>query len=99
MLFNQSCIILKIKIFLFIGHFLLLRLTPKTKELNVTSPLFKPSGESCKIQLRLYQENMTNAFIHLVVDTVNHSKLVTHQIHGDDSRRYIFIQIYCRFYI
>lgn len=73
---------------LFSGHFLLLRVQSDIKEqLHVTSPLFNPSRETCKVQVWIYQENMSGGEIKIVVEIVNHTQWVADKIEGDNSKR------------
>ncbi|KAK5639789.1 hypothetical protein RI129_010600 [Pyrocoelia pectoralis] len=71
------------------GHFLLLRLKPTTRELHVTSPLFSPSADTCKIQVWIYQDGMVNGMIRIVAETENRTQWLVSQIHGDSNRRWI----------
>lgn len=57
------------------------------EQLHVTSPLFNPSKESCKIQAWIYQENMAGGEIKIVVEVVNQTQWVADTIEGDDSRK------------
>ncbi|XP_008194070.1 tyrosine-protein kinase receptor isoform X2 [Tribolium castaneum] len=81
-----------------LGNFLLLRLSsPMTSEfLHVTSPLFSPTRNSCRLQVWIYQENMNNAEIRIVGDkTTNHSQSINNhtqwlveRIRGDNSKKW-----------
>ncbi|XP_031358672.1 ALK tyrosine kinase receptor [Photinus pyralis] len=70
------------------GQFLLLRLKPTTRELHVTSPLFSPSADTCKLQVWIYQDGMVNGIIRIVAETENRTQWLVSQIHGDSSRRW-----------
>ena len=79
------------------GNFLLLRLASAVTEFHVTSPLFSPTRNSCRLQVWIYQENMNDAEIRIVGDkTINHSQFINNhtqwvveKIFGDNSRKYV----------
>ncbi|KAJ3662397.1 hypothetical protein Zmor_006748 [Zophobas morio] len=78
------------------GNFLLLRLASAVTEFHVTSPLFSPTRNSCRLQVWIYQENMNDAEIRIVGDkTINHSQFINNhtqwvveKIFGDNSRKW-----------
>ncbi|XP_025832818.1 ALK tyrosine kinase receptor [Agrilus planipennis] len=71
------------------GHFLFLNVNPNAKPLHITSPVFTPSGDTCKVQLWIYQELMTGGVIRIVAENANKTQWVVEQIPGDDSRRWV----------
>jgi anaplastic lymphoma kinase len=78
------------------GNFLLLHLSSAMPEFHVTSPLFGPSRNSCRLQIWIYQENMNDAEIRIVGDkTINHSQSINNhtqwlvvKLRGDNSRKW-----------
>lgn len=66
---------------------MLLRLSPGMSELHVTSPMFDPSEDGCRVQLWIYQEAMQNGIIRIVLHNINRTQVVVDQIPGDNSRR------------
>lgn len=66
---------------------MLVKMTPQTKHLHVTSPLYGPSNTTCKLQFWLYQEKMYNGTIKVTVDESNRNQLDIDLIQGNDTRR------------
>lgn len=60
---------------------------PSVSELNVTSSLFGPSGDTCRIQVWTYQDGLSGGLVRIVVETVNHTQWMINEILGDDSKQ------------
>lgn len=73
--------------FSFSGNFLLVKMTPHTKYLQITSPLYNPSIETCTLQFWMYEEKMKDGFIKVALDNINHTQSDIHTIPGNDTRQ------------